>query len=201
MIAIMLTALADRLFQLDHSLRRYEAGAFLFRQGDVVRFLHLVREGEIHLVRHRLDGGEAMTLQRAGAGAIVAEASIYSECYHCDCIAAKPSQIVAFAGSVIRDALAVDRDFAAAWAEYLAGEVRLMRCRAEFLGFRGVSERLDAWLALNDGRLPAKGGWKMVAAEIAVSPEALYRELSRRRKAAGGVLQRKSAIRSACQDE
>jgi hypothetical protein len=43
-----------------------------------------------------------------------------------------------------------------------------------------VAERLAAWITLN-GRLPPKGRRREVASEIGVTPEALYRELGRRR--------------------
>ena len=43
-----------------------------------------------------------------------------------------------------------------------------------------VSDRVDAWLTLNDGELLSKGQWKGMAAQIRVSAEALYRELSTR---------------------
>ncbi len=54
-------------------------------------------------------------------------------------------------------------------------------CRAEILSLRTVAARLDAWTAANHDRLPEKGAWKTLAAELATSPEALYRELARRR--------------------
>ncbi len=44
-----------------------------------------------------------------------------------------------------------------------------------------VSERLDAWLDWRSGDFPARGEWKEIAAEIGVSPEALYRELATRK--------------------
>jgi hypothetical protein len=44
-----------------------------------------------------------------------------------------------------------------------------------------VADRLDAWLAAGEGKLPAKGEGRGLAAEIGISPEALYRELARRR--------------------
>jgi hypothetical protein len=53
--------------------------------------------------------------------------------------------------------------------------------RAEILSLKTVSARLDAWMDWNGGVLPNKGEWKLVAGEISVSPEALYRELGRRR--------------------
>ena len=74
-----------------------------------------------------------------------------------------------------------NQDFARAWVTHLAGEVRDARLRAEILTLKTVAERLDAWLA-DSGRLPEKGGWKAIAREIGTSPEALYREIARRRQ-------------------
>lgn len=49
------------------------------------------------------------------------------------------------------------------------------------LSLKTVAERLDAWTAANQGAPPIKGEWKTVAVEMGVSPEALYRELAKRR--------------------
>lgn len=48
------------------------------------------------------------------------------------------------------------------------------------MSLRTVSERLDFWFAWNEGRLPERVSWKDIAEEIGVSPEALYRERSKR---------------------
>jgi len=58
------------------------------------------------------------------------------------------------------------------------------RLRAEILSLKTVRERLDAWFGCNGEALPAKGTRKTVANEIGTSPEALCRELSRRRSKA-----------------
>jgi hypothetical protein len=67
-------------------------------------------------------------------------------------------------------------------AAHLAGEVQRTRGRAELLSLRKVGERVDAWLALNGGVTPDRGQWVDWASELAVSPEALYRELATRRE-------------------
>lgn len=146
--------------------------------------LHLVEEGEIHLVRHQVDGF-ALTLQRAGARAILAEASLFSESYHCDGVAMKAAQTLMIPKLEIRAQMARDASFAEAWSAFLAREVQSTRLRAEILSLRTVAERLDAWIASTEGCLPVKGEWKTIAAEIGTSPEALYRELSKRRKERG----------------
>ena len=73
-----------------------------------------------------------------------------------------------------------DSDFAARWASHLAGEIKTARTRTEILALRTVGERLDAWLTLHCG-LPDRGNWKQLAEEIGASPEALYRELAKRK--------------------
>jgi hypothetical protein len=65
--------------------------------------------------------------------------------------------------------------------KHLGREVQKARTRGEILSRRTVREKLDAWLAENGGALPDKGVWRHLADEIAVSPEALYREIARRR--------------------
>ncbi|MEP0337171.1 MAG: Crp/Fnr family transcriptional regulator [Alphaproteobacteria bacterium] len=186
MIYIMFDDLPTGLRQLAYSHRRLDAGAYLFRQDEAVRWLHLVEQGTIHLVRHQVSGF-ALILQRAGPGAVVAEASLSSDRYHCDAIAARPALVRAVEAATVRERLARDREFAESWAAFLAREVQRARLRAELLSLRTVSARLNAWLACHDGRLPPKGDWKDMAGELGVSPEALYRELAKRRVGTPGV--------------
>jgi CRP-like cAMP-binding protein len=77
----------------------------------------------------------------------------------------------------------IDRrpDLARALASHYAAEVQRARANAEIVSLKTVAMRLDAWLSLHHGSLPSRGRWHEVAAEIAVSPEALYRELASRR--------------------
>jgi CRP-like cAMP-binding protein len=178
MISIMSVIAAIK--GLNPAERRYAAGEHLFHQGDRVAFLHLVVEGYAQLVRHQVDGS-ALVLQRAGPGAIVAEASMVSDRYHCDAMATSPVRSLVVRKSLIRGCIASDPDFALAFVAHLAREIQASRLRAEILSRRTVAGRLDAWIAAHDGHLPARGAWKSVAAEIGTSAEALYREIARRR--------------------
>lgn len=67
------------------------------------------------------------------------------------------------------------------WNAYMAREIQHARRSAEIISLRTVAARLDAWIAWNDGKFPPKGEWKTVAEDMGTSPEALYRELSKRR--------------------
>ena len=143
--------------------------------------LHLVVAGQAHLVRHRADG-RTLVLQRARPNTVLAEASVFSERYHCDCMAVMPTRTLAVARAAVRTHLTQDSGFAEAFASHLAHELQATRLRAEVLSLRTVRERLDAWLAWHGDELPSRGNWITVANEIGTSPEALYRELARRRR-------------------
>lgn len=170
----------ERLRELDSTERTFEAGARLFRHGDEVAVLHVVEDGEAHLVRHRADGG-TLVLQRALPNTVLAEASLFSDRYHCDGVAVRTSRTAAIAAAKVRRLLAEDPGFAALWTARLSCELQAARLRAEILSLRTVRERLDAWIAWHGEVPPARGTWKTVANEIGTSPEALYRELAARR--------------------
>lgn len=180
MIEIMFISLFDELNHLDPTERRFDAGANLFHQGDHVSVLHLVVDGEAHLVRHQIDG-TVLVLQRAVPGTILAEASLFSDRYHCDSVAVMPTCTRAVPKSAVRMRLAEDLEFAKVWAVHLANELQATRLRAEILSLRTVRERLDAWITWQNGNLPTRGKWKTIASEIGTSVEALYRELAKRR--------------------
>lgn len=182
MIAIMLTRFLDHLADLPATTRALPTGAQLFDCGDPVTHLHTVRRGEVHLLRRQPDG-TAFVLQRAGPGAILAEASVMSDRFHCAAEAACDSIVTLWPLAAVRTRIADDVTAAEAFARHLAGEVRHARLRAEIASLRRVADRLDAWLAWHEGVMPQKGQWHQLAGELGISPEALYRELARRRRA------------------
>ena len=181
MIAIMSEAFPARLAALATRRLSLARGASLFRAGDAVRGLHVVERGLVELARDGA-GGERLVLQRAGAGELLAEASCFSARYHCDATAREEASL-AFVPLAVLTAARESPDFVWAMARHLALGVQALRGRAELLSRRSLAERLDGWIALNGPAPPRPGGWAAVAAEIAVTAPALYRELARRRRA------------------
>jgi CRP-like cAMP-binding protein len=179
MTVIMSPDLISLLASLAPRPARFPPGAALFHRDDAVQVVHLVRSGTIHLRRPQADG-TPLVLQRAIAGAILAEASVFSDRYHCDAVALTAAETAFIPRAALRTLLATNGAFALAWAHHLAREVQQARLQAEILALRTVSARLDAWAAWH-GTLPPKGEWASLAAAIGVSPEALYREIARRR--------------------
>ena len=145
MIAIMSEELGSLLQGLRGRECEFAAGASVFHLGDPIRLVHFVRRGTIHLVRHQ-DDGAALILQRAQAGSILAEASVYSESYHCDARAETAAATWAVARKDFRRCLETKPEAYQAWAQHLAHEVQRARLHAEILSTedrRGAAQRLD----------------------------------------------------------
>lgn len=164
-----------------NTLRRFDPGDTIFRNGSAVNRIFLVRKGRTALVRP-LPSGEQAILQRASSGHIIAEASVYAQKYHCDCLALEPTELAHLPRQSFLDKLRSDAHLAEAWASYLAHSVQQARMRAEIRSLNTVAARLDAWIG-EYGEMPEKGQWQGLADELSVSREALYRELARRRSA------------------
>ncbi len=184
MIRIMSERFIHYLESLKARCLRYASGTTVLHAEATVESLFVVRRGLVHLQRFQADGG-AVVLQRAGAGAVLAEASVFAGTYHCGAVAMADSALRAYSLRDVRTLLAQNPDAMQAYARHLATEVRKSRKRAEILALKTVKARLEAWLTWNHGLLPAKGAWHHVADEIGISKEALYRELSKRRKQEG----------------
>ena len=122
-----------------------------------------------------------LVLQRAGSGSILAEASVYSGRYHCDARAETDAVTFAVTRRNLLQGLSENPDLERAWTSHLAQEVQWARLHAEILSIKTVAARLNAWCAWHGG-LPGKGQWANIANELGVSPEALYREMAKRRR-------------------
>lgn len=180
MIAIMLAPHVARLISLSDRNITLRHGERLFGAGQAVRFLFVVREGTVQMLR-RHSGGAALILQRASKDGLVAEASVFSSRYHCEALAEGPTLLARVPKEAVLELQAQDPRWLQDFAAHLASEVQRARGRAELLALKKVGERVDAWLALHGGAMPARGRRVDWASELGVTPEALYRELAKRR--------------------
>jgi len=179
MIAIMSDDIERRLRDLPGRELSLAPEQSVFRLGDPVQQMFFVVTGAVHLVRHQ-ESGSALVLQRAGPGALLAEASLYADKYHCDAVAVAPSRVWAVSKRDLLGRLAATPELTLAVIRRLARELQQARFQAEVLSMKTVAARVDAWIDWN-GPLPPKGEWVRLAAELGVSPEALYREMAKRR--------------------
>jgi len=179
MISIMFEEMEPLFDRVARHELAFKAGQTLFHPGDPVRQVFFVTDGMVHLVRH-LASGAPLVLQRAGPGTILAEASLYSAKYHCDATAVTEARAWAISKRELLNRLTLSPELGMAFIRRLANELQHARFHAEVLSIRTVAARLDAWIEWN-GEMPPKGDWVGFAAELGVSPEALYREMARRR--------------------
>lgn len=163
----------------DATDRDLRPGETLFLAGDPASQIALVCVGTLHLLRSTA-AGATVTLQAAGPGDILAEASAYSSVYHCGAVAAQTSVVTLLPVAVFREGLRENPELAEAWSAHLARSVQSARMLAEIRTLRTVTERLDLWLS-EGGLVPSKGFVQDLASDLGVTREALYRELARRR--------------------
>ena len=143
----------------------------LFRQGAATKGLYVVLSGRVHLERVGPQG-ERFVIHRATAGTSFAEASIFSERYHCDAVAISACNLVRIDAAAVLAAFG-DAEFARAYGRQAARQVQAQRQLLEFVGIRSARDRVLAGLAagLLDGTVME------FAAQLHLSHEAVYRAL------------------------
>jgi CRP-like cAMP-binding protein len=172
-------ALGERLIELGRE-RHLRRGEVLFNQRDAAGAVFWVMSGRLRLERH-LDRGQVITLGVARAPAVIAEASLFAEQYHCRAVAETVSSISVVPKARVLDLLQADASFAASFVRALATEVRELRHLLELRNIRPAAERLLSYLALEEEQGGAKADRPLVAlaAELGLTAEALYRTLAK----------------------
>ncbi len=179
MIEIIMTALCpipapfDRIADQDVSENTLRQGEALFRQEETPWAVFLVRAGAVSLVRHT-EAGRLVPIFRAKSGDTIAEASLFSSRYHCDCVAERNATLLAFGKRAVLREMSRDPDFAMALTHRLAIQVQTYRRKLELIAITPAKERVLA--ALADGWL--QGSVLAFAADIGLTHEAAYRALA-----------------------
>jgi len=166
-------------------------GETLFLRGDASRGPYILRTGQVRLYRQDETGSEVI-LHRAWPGEHFAEASVFSDLYHCDCVAEEQSTVIAIPKAAILHALKNDPEFSFRFTESLARQVMHLRTGLELRNIRSAEQRVLAACRLRAGDkgqpFEIAGTLKAFAAEIGLTHEALYRAL--RKLEDGGALRR-----------
>ena len=162
---------------------RLEAGDGLFLRGRVPTHVYWVESGEIQLQRAS-PHGRNVVLQRVREG-FVAEASLQATRYHCDAVAGQPSTVWRFARGHVLEALRGSTELAMWWAGRLAEQLRSARLRLERLSLKGAGDRIVHAIETegSGGSLWLASTRREWAAELGLTPEALYRSLARLQRA------------------
>jgi len=161
--------------------RRLDAGEMLFRTGDPVRSLFVVKKGRLRLLRYTAHGA-TLTLHVAQPGEAFAEASLFSRTYHCDAVADVRSEVTAYSKPALLRALREDPGAALALTGHLARQVQALRGHIELLNIKSARDRVLAYLhshlSASARHVVLERTWKAIATEIGLTHEAVYRTLA-----------------------
>ncbi len=175
-----LAGTAPALAGVTAELQTVAAGATVFRQGDRSRGIFLLLAGSVRLQRVTPDG-TAVTLHQVRAGETFAEASLFSDRYHCDAVAVTQSRVGRYPKAALATALRGDPESLWRFSADLAHSLQRLRSRYELKQIRSAPQRVLQFLRLRcdaDGRYAAPGALMDLAAELGMSHEALYRALA-----------------------
>lgn len=159
----------------------FAKGDAVFLADDATRGHFFVETGQVRLVRHAVDGS-LVTLHVAGPGETFAEASLFAERYHCDAIAEMPTTILQFAKAPALAALRSDPAQALRWIEHLSRQVQRLRAQTALLSLKTAQQRVLGYLRLHcsdELTVTIDRPWKVVASELGLTHEAVYRALAR----------------------
>lgn len=161
--------------------RTLRTGEALFLREDRPLGLYVLEAGEVRLTRTDM-GGREIILFRAQPGDIFAEASLFSDAYHCDAVASAPSIVQLLPKAAVLEAFFAEPDIAQAFMATLARQVMLLRSRLENRNLRTARERILHYLGLQangmDGVVRLNGSLKTMASELGLTHESLYRTLA-----------------------
>lgn len=159
-----------------------DAGATVFSRGSPTVGFYEVVSGRVRLARPT-PGGRHVTLYVARAGDFLAEASLFSDVYHCHATALVHSEVRVYPREDVLAEFERERDFAKAYTAMISRTLIGVRVRNERLMLNSARDRIWHFLVLNarseDRAVLVKGPLKDLAAELGLTHEALYRALAR----------------------
>ncbi len=152
----------------------------LFRTGDPVVRMHFVLDG-LAVMTRVLENGQELVVQRAGPGDLFAEASLFSEQYHCDALAGTNLSCAVFSKADVLAALEKPEVSFAVLKVY-SHTIRNLRSQIELRNIKRADDRVLAYLHM----IPVDGtgwrcphlSWKDIARTLGLTHEACYRALA-----------------------
>ncbi len=157
--------------QRPRELNRQE---ILFHQNDTTRGLYLMLEGKIELQRYT-ENGDMVVIHRAKSGETFAEASLFSNAYHCDAVAILNTTLIEFDRQQVLRQFQTNPEFALALTRRFAGQIQHYRRKLEILAIKKAEERVFA--AIVEGMM--QSDIKTLSGEIGLTHEVVYRALAR----------------------
>jgi CRP-like cAMP-binding protein len=172
----------DELFAEARTIKKSLAkGEFLFQKGDAATHLYTVLNGCVRMVRYSLEG-DAIVIHTARSGGGLAEASLFSDIYHCDAEAVLPSTVACYDKTIILSILRDSPEKSLACIALFARQVRNLRALLEVRSIRSAPDRVLHHLMLQADSetmtVIIAGTVKDMAQDLGMAHETLYRTLA-----------------------
>ncbi len=151
----------------------------VFDQGARVQRMHFIVDGRVKLIRHLADGDDVV-LHVATAGEMIAEASFFSEMYHCNAIVDKPSEILHIDRDLALKMILSDSQISLDVMSLFAKQIRDLRGLHELRNIRSAQSRILAYLATQaspTGNIQLNMSLRDMAHKLGLAHETLYRAL------------------------
>ena len=165
--------------ELDGKLLSFSKGEFLFAQGADVENMYFLQSGGIRLLRHTPEGDKVI-LHTASAGELIAEASLFSDHYHCSAITDYPSRVYSLPRRQLLHTLSTRAKLSLQVLKTLSQQIRDLRGLLEIRNIRSAEQRILAYLrsrADPGGRVALTLSLRDTAYKLGLAHETLYRAL------------------------
>ena len=164
----------DTLEEKDLNYLQLDSGHRLFAQGEKTKAMYFLHQGDVTLSRFGTNGDEII-IHTAHDGESFAEASLFSDSYHCNAMTRTPCILWEINKSALLNMFSNDPAFALALTAKFSRQVQVLRHQKELLAIRSAPERV--YTAMSEGMLTTD--IKLFAASIGLAHETVYRALAR----------------------
>jgi len=177
-----MTSHATEILQslVDSTLLVLKKGDVLFYPKDNVRYMYVVKQGEVKMIRHTRNGDLAI-LQLAKTGDLLAEASLFSEKYHCMAVVeSERVELLLFERIALLHALKMDSKSMLELLSLFSQQIRQQRTMLELHRIRSARQRIYTYFQLHvdkNHQITMSCSYKDLAYQLGLTHEALYRSL------------------------
>lgn len=156
-------------------------GEYVFYKGDPAKYIYGVESGQVHLKRPTPEG-RSVLIHVAGDGDSFAEASLFSDVYHCDAVAEEETIVHTYPKTRVLDALRSQPDKTEQYIALLSSQVRSLRTQLELRNILSAKKRIIHYLLLKADPVTRELIFhiplKEIAAELGLAKETFYRNLA-----------------------
>jgi len=159
-------------------------GEYLFNQNNSTKGIFVIKAGRIKLIRNTVDGNPVI-IHIAHAPDSLAEASLFSDRYHCHARSDVRSQAFLYDKEQILTYLSTDTALSLDFIEILTKQIQKLRLMIELRGIRSPRERFMQYLKITVNSelfLQIESTYKDLAITLGMTHEALYRVLGQLEK-------------------